>query len=111
MRKIFCTHVAIGISLCGCGAGSEPSKSVSLRSEATANAPRAAELVDRPAVQRAGAAAPHPADADDSPAHAGFNTEAYEHVFDNAFLPSPATRSRHFRSTSIRRHIRTFAGF
>ncbi len=86
MRKIFCAYVALGISLCGCGAGSEPSKSVSLRSEATANAPRAAELVDRPAVQRAGAAAPHPADADDSPAHAGFNTEAYEHVSDNGFL-------------------------
>jgi Ca-activated chloride channel family protein len=78
MRKLFWAYVALGISLCGCGAGPEPAKTSRSRAEAPVAGPTVA--------LRAGAAAPHPADADDSPVDVAFNTEAYDHVSDNGFL-------------------------
>jgi len=83
MRKILCAYVALGWCLIGCGGSHEIPKSTGLRVNAPAGGPRAGDPVGG-VYQMEAADFDHEAPFDGTT----FNTEAYDHSVDNAFLES-----------------------
>jgi hypothetical protein len=83
MRKIFCAYVALAFCLAGCGASAEKAPQVAPRTYSGAAPAKAALIADFSGVPKTEAGEfdrQAPAEAE---AH---NTEAYDHIVDNAFL-------------------------
>jgi Ca-activated chloride channel family protein len=80
MRKILCAYIALGLCLAGCSSGEAPKTAPGRYAEATAGAPRVADFAGIPKTEGAVFERDEPADG------MAYNTEAYDHIVDNAFL-------------------------
>jgi Ca-activated chloride channel family protein len=84
MRKIFCAYIALAFCLEGCGASPEKAPQATARMYSEAAAAKAPSLVADFSVAQIKQAGEF--DSEATPEAEAHNTEAYDHIIDNAFL-------------------------